>query len=84
MTCDRRSANIQWVMSQQSAGRRTQNSRAERLIMGRLRPMLAVNADGAVELLKIIACSAYVQFVPCGDYSAEIASQFCGGLSVRT
>ena len=49
-----------------------------------VRPMLAVNADGAIELLKSIAGSAYVQFVPYGDYLAEIASQFCGGLSVRT
>jgi len=59
----------------------TRNSSRRRIA---LRPMLAVNADGAVELLKSIAGSAYVQFVPYGDYLAEIASQFCGGLSVRT
>ena len=42
--------------------------------------MLAVNADGAIELLISIAGSAYVQFVPCGDYLAEIATPFWGGL----
>ena len=46
--------------------------------------MLAVNVDGAVDLLESIAGSVYVQFVPCGDYLAEIATQFCGGLSDPT
>ena len=39
-----------------------------------IRPMIAVNTDGAVEFLASIAGSAYVQFVPCGNYLAEIES----------
>ena len=48
------------------------------------RPILAVNADGTVELLKYIAGLVYLQFVPCGNYLAEVATQFRGGLSNPT